>query len=134
MTNEPNPYAAPLAETVHAQVKIGKIPERDLAKIGAIIKDAGQFWLAIILCILCSLLGAAIIPIWYGIRLVQWSNMSKKYPGLLTPNSPPKSLPSQFQSAQWKLWVGLGVGFVLAILIFGTLAFSFLVSATETIQ
>lgn len=121
MSQNSNPYESPAADVVHETIDFGPIADKDLEKTRAIIKDAGQFWLAILLCILCQAVGAVIIGPWYGVRLMQWKGISKKYPKLLTPNSPAGSLPQRFQSAQWKLWVGLAVGLLLAILVFGLL-------------
>ncbi len=107
---DPNPYASPTSAFAPDAGFTIPLDPADQRKIDAIIKDAGQFWLAIILCILCSAIGALIIPIWYLVRLLQWNSFSKKYPALLTPGAQPGSLPAKFQAAQWKLIVGLVVG------------------------
>jgi len=80
-----------------------------MSKLEAVIKDAGQFWLAIILCLICNGVGSLLIGPWYIARLRQWSNLKKKYPALMNP-APPKTLQSKFQSAQWKLIVGISFG------------------------
>ncbi|WP_075084636.1 hypothetical protein [Mariniblastus fucicola] len=122
-----NPYKAPVvanaAQAIPAEIDM---QPKDRKKADAIIKDASQFWLAIFLCILCSALGALIIPIWYFVRLLQWNSLAKKYPDLV-PDSPiPGSLSADFKSAQWKLIVGLAVGssiFVIVVLMILATAF-----------
>ena len=115
MPDQPNPYQAPNSSCVPGDVDVGEIPQRDLKKIQGIVNEAGQFWLAIILCLFCSGLGMIAIGPWYGIRLFQWYSMSKQHPQLLAPGHPPGSLPKRFQSAQWKLWVGLSAGLLTAM-------------------
>lgn len=107
-----NPYAAPAV--VEAQLVNGlQVPEKDKEKIAAIIKDANQFWLALILCLLCSIVGAMIVPIWYFSRFQQWNKMSSKYPALNNPDASPKSVTARFQAAHWKLITGMSVGLLL---------------------
>lgn len=112
-----NPYSAPSAippsNQQHAALPIA---EPDLKTIQIIIKDAGQFWLAIILCLLCSGIGSLIIGPWYISRLMQWSRLKNKYPGLMDP-APPKTLPTNFQNAQWKLIVGITFGGIILLLV-----------------
>ncbi len=104
-----NPYAAPAPDNAIPQVDFG-LEAVDKKKIDAVVKDAGQFWLAIILCLCCSGIGALIIPVWYLIRLLQWNKFANKYPVLLNPDAPAGSLPAQFRSARWKLILGLAFG------------------------
>ena len=85
-------------------------------KAEAIIKDAGQFWLAILLCFICSGFGPLIIGPWYIVRWVQWSSLAKRFPQLKDPNAPPASLQKRFQGAQWKLIVGIVSGAILFVL------------------
>jgi hypothetical protein len=110
-TNNPNPYAAPppappLASPTNPEQK----------KIEAVIKDANQFWLAIVMCIFCSGLGAIIIGPWYLVRLLQWNSLANAQPLLLDPHVPRGSLEQRFQSAKWKLLVGIGFGTLIFLL------------------
>ena len=123
---EQNPYAAPTTGATSDEISLA-IDSSDQKKIDAVIKDAGQFWLAIILCILCSAIGAFIIPIWYSVRLIQWHRLAKKYPGLISQQAPSGSVQAKFQSSQWKLIVGGVIGaFILVCLI----AYVFLLAFT----
>lgn len=119
MSNDYNPYTAPQttpgASGHNPQDSI--LPE-DLKKVEAVAKDAGQFWLAILMCIFCSALGSVLISPWYGIRLSQWYSLKGRYPQLLDPNAPPGSIQKQFQSAQWKLIVGICFGVFILFCVF----------------
>ena len=120
---EPNPYAAPASSDV-ANFDPGAIIQdpRDLKKAQAVVKDAGQFWIAIILCLLCSVVGALLIPIWYTVRLSQWKSLSKTYPALVAPVVPENSFQAQFKSSHWKLVVGIVVGLaIFALVLFNVL-------------
>ena len=89
---EQNPYAAPSsAEPSHDPLPVDLNP-KDLAKVEAVVKDAGQFWLAIILCVVCSGIGALIVPIWYLVRLLQWRYLANKHPALLSTGATPGSI------------------------------------------
>ena len=124
--NDPNPYSPPTTNVVAQEVEsdFGLSP-KDLKKAKAIIKDANQFWLAIILCVVCTMVAALIFPIWYTFRLWQWNSLAKKYPVLVAPQSA-EQLPTRFKSAQWKLIVGMIAGFLIFI---GLLALLFLPAA-----
>ena len=118
---EPNPYAAPTSPAkVNSDVGSIVLDPKDRKKAEAIVKDAGQFWLAIILCIFCSINGALLIPIWYTVRFLQWNSMAKKYPALVAAGAPAGSFPAKFKSSQWKLIVGIVIG----VVILGLLAFN----------
>ena len=120
VNNEQNPYAAPTtADLGPATGGPLSIPADDLRKVEAVIKDAGQFWLAILMCFVCSIIGMVLIGPWYLVRLMQWSRLSKTYPQLMDPNVSRGSLPQKFQSSQWKLLVGLIVGLLLGVLVVG---------------
>ncbi|MAD80404.1 MAG: hypothetical protein CMJ50_06120 [Planctomycetaceae bacterium] len=93
--------------------------------IEAIIKDAGQFWLAIIMCIVCTGLGALIIGPWYLIRLIQWNSIARAQPMLLAPNVLRGSLEQRFQSAKIKLIIGISFGAVILLLLILLLVTSF---------
>lgn len=94
------------------------IDPADRKKLDTVIKDAGQFWIAIVLCLLCSAIGAIIIPFWYMARLIQWNGLAKKYPDLLVEGAPTGSIQAKFRSAQWKLIVGMVVGGCIFVLLF----------------
>ena len=114
--SEDNPYASPASSDAAPQPEL-QLEAADQKKIVAIVKDAGQFWLAIFVCLVCSGIGGLIIPIWYLVRLLQWSKFAKKYPALVNSNAPTGSLPAKFRSAQWKLIVGLVFGCLIFLLL-----------------
>jgi hypothetical protein len=60
-----NPYA-PTAFAIETPAVDAAL----LAKVNAINKDAGQFWLAMLLCLLCSALGSLIIGMVFGIVIL----------------------------------------------------------------
>lgn len=113
---QPNPYASP----THAGpvVDAHNLPPEVVSKAEAIIKDAGQFWLAIIICICCSALGSIIIGPWYLVRLLQWNSLSSAHPQLREMGAPPNSLAARFQGAKIKLIIGMSFG-VLMLGLFG---------------
>lgn len=116
-SNENNPYHNPYDAPKHGGANMAGsglgIPAADTTKIEAIAKDAGQFWLAILICIVCSSIGTLLITPWYGVRLAQWYSMKNRYPQLMDPHAPPKSLAKRFQSAQVKLMIGIVFGIVM---------------------
>ena len=121
--DQPNPYASPVTDSqVASQVSIDPAA---LKKIEAIIKDAGQFWLAILICILCSALGSIIIGPWYLVRFLQWNSMAQAQPMLLDPNAPRGSLAQRFQSAKIKLIIGMSFGALIFLLVTLLFAVSF---------
>lgn len=115
-----NPYAPPtIGQSTSSPTLPLDIDPADKRKAQAVIKDANQFWLAIIICFLCFAIGSLIIPIWYLVRLVQWDRLAKKYPELVIPGAQEGSMQAKFVSSKWKLTVGIVVGvsmFVLMIL------------------
>jgi hypothetical protein len=129
MQNEfDNPYA-PTNVTGYSDSPVTAlgIPEPDLKKAEAVVKDADQFWLAIILCFICSALGIILIGPWYLIRILQWQSLSSQYPILMDTNAPPKTLPYRFQRAKTKLIIGIAfggmiVGGIILFLIFVSFA------------
>ena len=129
---EQNPYATPIETEADPKAVPIKLEPKDRKKVETVIKDAGQFWLAIILCILCSGIGAFIVPIWYLVRLVQWNSIARKYPELLFQPVPPNSIQARFQSSQWKLIVGLVFGCV--VLVFVLLYFFLLIFAFASVS
>lgn len=128
MQNEfDNPYA-PTNLTKYTnppETELG-IPEPDLKKAKAVVKDADQFGLAILLCFFCTALGLILIGPWYLIRILQWHSLSSKYPILMDASAPPKTLPYRFQRARTKLIIaiafgGLIVGLVIFLVVFASL-------------
>lgn len=125
--NQNNPYAPPssTATSYDASTTTGPMGDElpfvidpaDRKKLDTVIKDAGQFWLAIVFCFFCTI-AALIIPFWYMLRLFQWSGLAKKYPDLLVDGAPTGSIQAKFRSSQWKLIVGMLVaGCVLVLLL-----------------
>ena len=116
-SDQPNPYAAtePLLEDA-TSVNRGDFDAPTLKKIDAIIKDAGQFWIAIALCFLCTALGLVVIGPWYLVRLLQWNSLARTYPKLLESNVPRNSLAKSFQSAKTKLIIGICFGVLILLL------------------
>lgn len=108
---QPNPYASPMPDG--PVVDAHNLPPDVVKKAEAIIKDAGQFWLAIILCLCCSGIGALIIGPWYLVRLLQWNSLSSAYPQLRELGAPPTTLAARFQGAKIKLIIGLCFGVVM---------------------
>ena len=107
---QPNPYASPVG--VGPVVDSHGLPPDAVSKAEAIIKDAGQFWLAIIICLCCSGIGSLIIGPWYLVRLLQWNSLSSAYPYLQQPG-PANSLATRFQGAKVKLIIGKCSGVVI---------------------
>lgn len=125
-TEQPNPYSSP---TAYAPAESTENVDPALQKkIEAIIKDAGQFWLAIIMCIICTGVGGIIIGPWYLVRLLQWNSIAREQPMLLDPNVPRGSIADKFQSAKIKLIIGMGFG----ILILSCVALMIVVSMSLT--
>jgi hypothetical protein len=118
-TGPDNPYAAPRSN-VSGDQALG-IDQASLQKIEAIIKDAGQFWMAILICLICTGIGMLIIGPWYLVRLVQWSGLAKQYPVLLDRSMPRGSLPQRFQAAKSKLIIGIVFGVLIVAGLFALL-------------
>ncbi len=115
--SEINPYSAPTSTGTNSDHASIILHAKDRAKVEAIIKDARQFWLAIFLCILCSAIGAIIIPIWYLVRLLQWHSLAGKYPELLALGFSPNSIQTRFRTSKWRLIAGIVVGGIMFALI-----------------
>lgn len=129
--NDESPFAPPTATSgANAEAPPLSIDPRDKKKLDAVLQDAGQFWLAIILCFLCSGIAAFVVPLWYTIRLLQWNRLGNKYPALKTPGAPPKSIQAKFQAAQWKLIVGLVFGCMIFLVIAAYIAMLFLIRSS----
>ncbi|EGF26008.1 hypothetical protein RBWH47_01203 [Rhodopirellula baltica WH47] len=116
-----NPYAAGNVIDSASNVGPGGLSPEVVKKTEAIIKDARQFWLAIILCFFCSGIGLIIICPWYLIRLLQWRSLAKQHPFLTEPNAPTGSLPKRFQSAKLKLILGIVFGLLTFVVLIGLL-------------
>ena len=108
--SEQNPFASPPVippvKPVDDEFLIG-LEERDRKKAEGVIKEAGTAWI-VILCIPCCVFAAFTIPL-YSIRLMQWNELTLKYPQLLASDVPRKSFQAKFKSARWKLITGLVV-------------------------
>lgn len=118
MSNDPsNPYApTPTPSHIGTEYAVPMDPAT-VKKFNAIIKDANQFWIAILLCLLCSGIGSVVIGAWYLARLLQWNAMNKAYPLLMVENPLPGSMAAKFQAAKVKLIVGLVFGVVMLFLV-----------------
>ena len=125
--SEQNPYAPP---SVIAPVDpLGdessiKLDDSDQKRVNAIIQDAGQFWMATILCIVCVVIGLPLMAAWYAMRLWQWNRLAEKYPKLLASNAPRKSIQAKFQAARWKMIAGL----ITVAVVFAGLVMSYIAS------
>lgn len=116
--DNPNPYASPMVDsTPPAQ---GDVDAITIAKAEVIIKEANQFWLAILMSIFCVFLGSLIIGPWYLFRLIQWSALARSQPLLVAPNAPRGSIAQRFRAARVKLIIGFSFG-ALAFLAFALL-------------
>ena len=128
--DQSNPYAPTISSAVANTSGVDPVL---LAKVNAIIKDAGQFWIAMVLCLLCSALGSLVIGIWYAVRLTQWNAIAKSQPLLMDPNAAPGSVAAKFQGAKIKLIIGMVFGIV--ILLAGLAYIGFIVlGATSVVQ
>ncbi|MFN7732030.1 MAG: hypothetical protein ACK5OB_09005 [Pirellula sp.] len=87
----------------------------DVKKARNVIREADQFWLAILLMFLCSLGAIFLLVPWYWVRFAQWNGLAKKYPQLLASNAPLGSLPDKFLKAKLKLQIALGAGVIVLI-------------------
>lgn len=116
--DRPNPYTSPnsFPGGNFGAPPPGAFDPRAAEKAEAIIKDAGQFWLAILMCIFCSALGSIIIGPWYLIRLLQWNALATRQPMLLDPNVPRGSVAQRFQAAKIKLIIGMCFGVVALVI------------------
>jgi hypothetical protein len=115
-----NPYAATHLPVSNEPVYPGlDLDAATLKKIEAIIKDAGQFWLAIALCFFCAGCGMLIIGPWYIVRLVQWNSLAAQYPGLLEAGASVGSLPYRFRKARTRLYIAIILGGLLFIALAG---------------
>ncbi|MEM7477826.1 MAG: hypothetical protein AAF483_22805 [Planctomycetota bacterium] len=95
----------------------GHMPSaNERALVTAIVKDANQYAIAMLLSIFCSLLGCLIIGPWYFIRLRQWTQLSRSQPFLIDPNVEHGSLADQFQKARQKLITGIAFGCVMTVI------------------
>ena len=113
--DQQNPYAAPQAGIAAA---LPQSADRvTVTRVEAIIKDAGQFWLAILMCIFCTGLGAIIIGPWYFVRLLQWHAIARAQPMLVDPHVPHGSLAQRFQAARTRLIIGMSFGGVVLLLL-----------------
>ena len=113
-----NPYAAPSAP---ASVPSAAYAPAIVARAEAVIKDANQVWLAVLMGFLCTAFTWVLICPWFAYRLHCWSTLSRDCPSLLAPDVLPGSLEAKFQSARGKLVIGLVIGAVMLLMIVGVL-------------
>ncbi len=111
----PNPYASPQTESTPLWEE--SYDAADVKKMQAIIKDAGQFWLAIAMCVLCGGTGAIVVGPWYLFRFMQWRSMAKAYPILLDRDALRGSVAQEFRSAKIQLIIGMTVGALILLLV-----------------
>jgi hypothetical protein len=128
--DQSNPYAPTVSSAVADTSGVDPVL---LAKVNAIIKDAGQFWIAMVLCLLCSALGSLVIGIWYAVRLMQWNAIAKSQPLLMDPNAAPGSVAAKFQGAKTKLIIGMVFGIVILLAGLAYIGF-FVLGATSVVQ
>ena len=115
---QPNPFAAPAsASTFRPDLGLASMDPSDRKKLDAVVKDANQFWIAILFCFLCSALGLVIIGPWYLVRLLQWNRLGNTYPELRQSTPTAGTIVQQYQSARWKLMTGLIFGATVVFLI-----------------
>jgi RsiW-degrading membrane proteinase PrsW (M82 family) len=112
-----NPYTA---SSIDPRRNSSDVPSeflspQDAKKAENVIREANQFWLAILAAIFCNALGMLFIVPWYTARLIQWIRLAEKYPGLLVSNPPSYSLADRFQRSKWKLIVCIIAGVVLLL-------------------
>ncbi len=92
------------------------IANYEVVKIEAILSDAKQVGVAILICLLCSLIGSLLIGPWYYKRFKEWERYSRRYPVLLDPNAPYGSLSQRFRDARSKLQTGYIFGFIILLI------------------
>ena len=101
-------------------------PPEVITKAEVIIKDASQFWLAIVACIFCGTFGFLIIGPWFLFRLLQHRSLGKQHPSLIATNSVVGSLEQRFQKAKTGLLIGAGISVaMLLVMVAGILAMAF---------
>ncbi len=117
---EANPYAAPQVESEADIGDDGKPIAMGIdveKKVKAIIRDAKQFWIAIICCFLCTPIACAVVIPWYFNRLKDWSKMAEADPKLVQKDSPYGATAKQFRSAKTKLKIGVGFACFCGIIV-----------------
>jgi len=87
----------------------------DVKKARNVIREADQFWVAILLMFVCSIGAIFLLVPWYWVRFAQWNGLANKYPQLLASNAPIGSLPDKFLKAKLKLQIALGAGVIVLI-------------------
>lgn len=107
-----NPYEASSTGPHSATGSTSGLDADTAKRVNTVIKDADQFWIALVLCVLCTGIGSLIICPWYLVRLSQWSSLGKSHPQLLTA-APKGSLEDRFQRAKSKLVMGIVAGAIL---------------------
>lgn len=116
-----NLYSSPNAtKTQNPKTDWVRIPDQEIEKIEAILKDAKQVTIGILMCLFLVAIGGFIIGPWYFYRAIQWNSFSKKYPFLVDPNAARDSLAGEFTSAKSNLYLGVIIGAIfITIYTFG---------------
>ncbi|MCA9105792.1 MAG: hypothetical protein KDA83_10225 [Planctomycetales bacterium] len=111
------PYEA--KEVVEAEDSIDDATRKT---IEAIIKDANQLVVVLVMCLCLTMLGTLVVMPWYSFRLWQWYSLAGRHPSLMVYRPPLGSFADQFQRAKANLWSGLFIGFAFLGLITTTVA------------
>ena len=124
---EKNPYASPVSAVPVRDTVQDELDLQDWKKARAIIKDAGSFWLGIILCFICCAVGV-VLSLHYFLRYQQWRSLASKYPVLVSNDGAASSFKAKFKSAQWKLLTGMVVSGMTFVLFVGYLLVGYFIS------
>jgi hypothetical protein len=101
------------------------LTDRGAARAKAVASDAGYVWAAVLVPFCCPVVGLPLFILmlpWYSYRLYCWYQLNDEFSELRYPNSlsPHGLLAANFQSAKWRLIVGVVFGVIYwAVLIVG---------------
>ncbi len=112
-----NPYKPTLIGAEKPEREPLGLPEERQQQLEAVIKEAGQVWLVVMLSFCCGPLSILLVAPWYGIRLQQWIGLATDFPELNDATNRHWQA-VQFRSAKIKLLVGLVVGFTAFLMSF----------------
>jgi hypothetical protein len=115
-----NPYAAASVVSSPHGGTLVKDPVI-IKQAEAVIKDAGQVILAVLIGFMCTGLAAFVIGPYYLYRLHCWNRLAQRCPALVAAGAPLGSLEQRFQAAKGKLMVGVTIGAILFAIIVGAL-------------
>ncbi len=116
-----NPYAAPATEPVMS-LSTNRFDPVTVKKVEAVIKDASQVVLAVLIGFLCTGFAWLLIGPWFFYRLLCWNRLAREYPSLLLGGAPVGSLEQRFQASRGRLIGGLIVGAVMLLFMFAAFA------------